>query len=91
MNSTRLDLIKYGSVVLIVRKGNKPFLILNKNEYNKVEGIWLLTGDKVSLSGGEATTPTDDSWIESLISGLENDKLEIDKRIKFIKSLTIKK
>jgi hypothetical protein len=87
MNSTRLDLIKDGEVVIIVRKNSQPFKVIEKNVSRKVRGFWLLTGEEIILDGGEATLPTDKDWILSLIEKLENDKIEIDKRIKAIKAI----
>ena len=87
MNSTRLDLIKDGDVVIIVGN-NQPFKVFSKSSLSrKVKGIWLLTGDEIFLDAGEATLPTDQDWILSLVEKLENDKIEIDKRIKSIKSI----
>lgn len=88
MKTIRLDLITNGSVVLIVRRGSKPFRIISKNNRDRlVKGIWLLTGEEISLSGGESTLPTDNNWMDSLIIELENQKLKIDETIKNIKSL----
>lgn len=88
MNSTRLDLIKNGKVVIIIRKKNQPFKVISRDSVGrKVSGLWLLTGEKTILDGGEATLPTDKDWILSLIEKLENDKIEIDKRIKYIKDI----
>jgi hypothetical protein len=88
MRTTRLDLITDGSIVLIVRKGSKPFRIISKNNRDRlVSGIWLLTGEQIYLDGGEATLPTDNNWMDSLIIELENQKLKIDETIKMIKSL----
>ena len=88
MRTTRLDLISDGSIVLIVRRGSKPFRIISKNNRDRlVKGICLLTGEEMNLGGGEATLPTDNNWADSLIIELENQKNKIDEVIKNIKSL----
>ena len=66
MVTTRLDLIKEEQVVLIARKNNQPFKIgEKKTSEGKVIGTWLLTGEVVSLSGGEATLPFDEKQKKS--------------------------
>lgn len=86
--TVRLDLVKDGEVVLIVRREKKPFKVVEKDNYNKkVKGIWLLTGEDVYLSGGEATLSIDDNWKDFILEKLESKKSRIDKTIKMIKSI----
>lgn len=88
MTTTRLDLIKDGEVVLIVRKDNQPFKIKEKLRLDsKVIGTWLLTGEVVSLSGGEATLPFDEKQKKSLISELLDKRDRIDNSILEIKKI----
>lgn len=88
MRTVRLDLIGNDKVVLIVRKNNKPFKVIDKDVINrKVRGIWLFTGEEVKLDGGEATTSVGTEWSKSLIKELESNKEKIDNTIKIIKGL----
>ena len=88
MVTTRLDLIKEDKVVLIVRKNNQPFKVKEKQSgERKVIGTWLLTGEVVSLSGGEATLPFDEKQKKSLISELLDKRDRIDNSILEIKKI----
>lgn len=88
MTTTRLDLIKDGEVVIIVRKNNQPFKIKEKIPgERKVIGTWLLTGEVISLSGGEATLPFDEKQKKSLISELLDKRDKIDNSILEIKKI----
>lgn len=86
--TTRLDLIKEGEVVLIVRRNNQPFKVKeNKHSEIKVTGTWILTGEVVSLSGGEATLPFDEKQKKELISELLDKRDKIDNSILEIKKI----
>lgn len=88
MTTTRLDLIKEDEVVLIVRRNNQPFKVKEKQTgERKVIGTWLLTGEVIPLSGGEATLPFDEKQKKSLISELLDKRDRIDNSILEIKKI----
>jgi len=65
---------------------------ISKNSFRgKVIGTLLLTGEKVSLSGGLPTMKINDSWLDKSIEDVNNNIDRLKNTLEILKNLDIPK